>query len=105
MLQYAILTAAALFMLSMNAMFSRLWVNTRYLFCKEMLPPGTEFAVLDLMDDLEAGVRAARDKDKAKAQKGLDDVSKAPQTRIYAHEHFIAATNNVISHCDETFFL
>lgn len=38
----------------------------RYLFCKERLPAGTEFAVLDVLDDLESGARAARDKDRAK---------------------------------------
>ena len=46
----------------------------RYLFCKEQLPAGTEFAVLDLMDDLEAGAKAAREKDRAKAKKALLEV-------------------------------
>ena len=46
----------------------------RYLFCKERLPAGTEFAVLDLMDDLEAGAKAAREKDRAKAKKALLEV-------------------------------
>ncbi|CAM9564743.1 unnamed protein product, partial [Hapterophycus canaliculatus] len=41
-------------------------VFQRYLFCKERLPAGTEFAVLDVLDDLESGARAARDKDRAK---------------------------------------
>ena len=40
----------------------------RYLFCKERLPTGTEFAVLDLLDDLEAGAKAAREKDRAKSK-------------------------------------
>ncbi|CAN0397416.1 unnamed protein product, partial [Scytosiphon promiscuus] len=35
-------------------------VFQRYLFCKERLPAGTEFAVLDVLDDLESGARAAR---------------------------------------------
>lgn len=48
--------------------------SSRYLFCKERLPAGTEFAVLDLMDDLESGAKAARGKDRAKAKKASDEV-------------------------------
>lgn len=47
----------------------------RYLFCKERLPAGTEFAVLDLLDDLESGAKAARNKDRAKAKKAAQEVS------------------------------
>lgn len=54
----------------------------RYMFCKELLPAGTEFAVLDLMDDLEAGARAAREKDRAKAGKGLDEVSRRGAMKV-----------------------
>ena len=52
--------------------FSRLF--GRYLFCKERLPAGTEFAVLDLLDDLESGAKAARNKDRAKAKTAAQEV-------------------------------
>eukprot|EP00752_Nemacystus_decipiens_P014194 g12623.t1 len=48
-------------------------VFQRYLFCKERLPAGTEFAVLDLLDDLESGAKAARNKDRAKAKKAAQE--------------------------------
>lgn len=50
-----------------NLAFFLLYVR-RYLFCKERLPAGTEFAVLDLLDDLESGAKAARNKAKKAAQ-------------------------------------
>lgn len=51
-----------------------LFISPRYLFCKEGLPAGTEFAVLDLLDDLESGAKAARAKDRAKARKAALEV-------------------------------
>lgn len=39
------------------------------MFCKERLPAGSEFAVLDLMDELEAGARAARERERAKGKR------------------------------------
>ncbi|CAM9681409.1 unnamed protein product, partial [Ectocarpus sp. 8 AP-2014] len=50
-----------------------LGVFQRYLFCKEGFPAGTEFAVLDLLDDLESGAKAARAKDRAKARKAAQE--------------------------------
>ncbi|CAM9480698.1 unnamed protein product, partial [Laminaria digitata] len=59
----------------------------RYLFCKERLPAGTEFAVLDLMDDLETGAKAAREKDRAKKKKALlEGKSKGRSSRLYGRE-------------------
>lgn len=39
------------------------------------MPAGSEFAVLDLMDELEAGARAARERERAKGKR-LDEVKR-----------------------------
>ncbi|KAG5175188.1 armadillo-type protein [Tribonema minus] len=57
----------------------------RYLFCKQGLPPDTEFAVLDLLDELEGQARAVAEKQAAKsaaaaaaALKAVPDVPSTP---------------------------
>lgn len=62
---------------SHTCVFMRSTLTNRYLFCKERLLAGSEFAVLDLMDELEAGARSARDRDRAKARRNAEEVGRS----------------------------
>ncbi len=64
----------------------------RYLFCKPGLPPDTEFAVLDLLDELEVQCRIAAQREESKSSLSTADSVKKGGRR--KHKGYGAAAAN-----------